>query len=136
MKKTILCVIYGLLIAITYADESSREINPNLVDPNQGANQTIPELINNYDELNRFRQQLPEQLEKAKAAFSEGPTGKNAIIAQKTANQNHESFNAAPYQCTIISPCEAIVHTENKAEYYSPNTWHESRVRCYVNGWD
>jgi hypothetical protein len=131
MKKMILCVIYGLLIGVSYAGEQNGGVGANLVDPNQRPSQTIPELINgtSYDEPNRLRQHsLPEQLEKSKATLSAEPAQKCDHNA-KTTNQNHESPNAMPYQCTIITTMEYT------AEYYN-NTHEENKVRCYVDGWD
>lgn len=117
MKKMILCVIYGLLIGVSYAGEQNGGVGANLVDPNQGPNQ------------NRLRQHsLPEQLEKFKATLSAEPAQKCDHNA-KTTNQNHESPNAMPYQCTIITTMEYT------AEYYN-NTHEENKVRCYVDGWD
>ncbi len=137
MGKIVLCAIFGMLIGVTFADEQTLGAGANLVDPQQENSQAMPELINgtSYDDINKLRQESPEQLERVKAILSADPSIKNSVVTQKITNQNYGSSNASPYQCTIIKPIAANAHTECAAEYYN-YTHKENKVRCYVDGWN
>ena len=82
MKKTILCIIGGLLIGFFCAGEQPAQMGTNLVDPWYESYQTMPELRNStsYDE-NRLRSH-PTDLERRKDALTEELARLNNIAAR------------------------------------------------------